>query len=130
MLKESNNEPLMFESKNLLFEYRLVKYSLQKKCEWDKFDFIKFKDSLDCLSNIEKDVVVGDVIDCMLNCCNNVVMDELRFQKIVPHVIDEFDIVAIIDNCRLTLRQWRRLVQSLKLFLDLDGVCVPEKRWH
>ena len=91
---------------------------------------MKFKDSLVALSNIEKNDVFCDVIDCMLKCCNDVMMDELRCRNIVPHVIDEFDVAAIIDDCCLTLRQWRKLVQLLKLFLDLDVVCVPEKRWR
>ena len=106
-----------------------MKYSSQKSCEWDKLDFVKFKDSLVALSNIEKDVFVRYVIDCMLNCCNNVVIDDFHCQKIVPCVIDEFDVVAIIDDCRLTLCQWRKLVWSPKLFLDLDVVCVLKKRW-
>ena len=130
MLKESNNEPLMFESKNSLFEYGLMQNSSRKSCEWDKFDFMKFKDCLVALFNIEKDVVVPNVIDCMLNCYNDVVTDELHCREIVPCVIDEFDVAAIIDDCHLTLHQWRRSVQLLKLFLDLDVVCVPEKRWH
>ena len=91
---------------------------------------MKFKDSLVALYNIEKDVVVCNVIDCMSNCCNDVVMDELCCRKIVPCVIDEFDVAAIIDDCCLTLRQWRKLVKALKLFLYLDIVCVPEKRWR
>ena len=79
------------------------------------------------MSDYEREIVACDVLNCFVNCCCDVVVDELNCHCLIPCVLDEIDIAAFIDECKLTLRPFITLVRCLKLFLDIYVVCVPEK---
>ncbi len=46
----------------------------------------------------------------------------------VPKVMDEFDCAALLDESNTKIWQWKKIVQCLKLFMDIYKVCVPDNR--
>lgn len=54
-------------------------------------------------------------------------MEKLREMRLVPKVMKEFDVGKILEVSGIKVRQWRKIRQCLKLFMDIPQVSVPER---
>jgi hypothetical protein len=50
----------------------------------------------------------------------------LRQNGLMPKVMNEFEVAATMKHAGIGYQVWRSIVQSLKGFLGLEKVCVPE----
>ena len=72
---------------------------------------------------------VGDILlDYLLKHHKAKTLESLRDRKMIPQVMNEFDIAALIDQSGLKIWQWRSIQQCLKLFMDIKQVGVSEEK--
>lgn len=54
---------------------------------------------------------------------------ELRKLKLIPKLLDEFEIAALIDHANLDITEWRGVVQALKAFQNVKHIGASVDKW-
>ena len=79
---------------------------------------------------VDEDFIADLLLDYLLNKHQTRVMEKLRERKLIPKVMDEFDVGALLDRSGIKVWQWRIINQCLRLFMGIQKVCVPERHFH
>ena len=82
--------------------------------------------------NTEKEKANDDITEVLLDYLTDKsrrgrLMEKLREMRLVPKVMNEFEVGALLDKSGIKVRQWRIIRQCLKLFMDVQVVSVPER---
>ena len=80
--------------------------------------------------DVDEDCVADLLLDYLLNKHQSRVIEKLRESKLIPKVMDEFDMGALLDRSGIKVWQWRIINQCLRLFMGIQKVCVPERRFR
>ena len=54
-------------------------------------------------------------------------MEKLREMRLAPRVMNEYEVGTLLDESGIKFRQWKKIRQCLKLFMDIDDVSVPDR---
>eukprot|EP00984_Skeletonema_dohrnii_P027892 scaffold17602_cov77-Skeletonema_dohrnii-CCMP3373.AAC.2 len=54
---------------------------------------------------------------------------ELRKLKLIPKLLDEYEIAALIDHANLDITEWRSVVQALKAFQNVKHIGASVDKW-
>ena len=102
-----------------------------ERCIKDLISLVESVNAGDVASE-EKDVATEQIVDLFVNYCYNnhktILKEKLREKKMIPRIMNEYDVAAIIDRARLKIWQWRKIHQAIRYFMDLPKVSVEEKR--
>ncbi|KAL7528525.1 hypothetical protein ACHAXR_003576, partial [Thalassiosira sp. AJA248-18] len=132
-VSEFHDEPLKYSHVNGKHQVQLIHLPLSKSNDGTVTPSIKrcMEDLLqtiadDTSSYEHQDEAVDQMLDFLIKNHKPKLMKKLRQHRMVPKVMDEFDVAALLDEGGLKIWQWRAVQQCLKLFMDIDKVAVSE----
>ena len=135
-LCEYHNESLSFTYSNGKHGVRLIKLPMSKNNRGEvKPNIAACIDELlsvaeEAEAEVGEDYVADLLLNYLLKKHKTKVLEKLRERKLIPKVIDEFDMGALLDRSRIKVWQWRKIHQCLRLFMGISKVCVPERRFR
>jgi hypothetical protein len=135
-LCDYHQEPLGFTYSNGKHGVRLIKLPMwENNCGEVKPNIAACIDELLSVvgestiddGGVDEDFIADLLLDYLLNKHQTRVMEKLRERKLIPKVMDEFDMGALLDRSGIKVWQWRIINQCLRLFMGIQKVCVPER---
>jgi hypothetical protein len=139
-------EPLQYARSNGQYYNHLLQLSIPAPTKKNKDRAVKpnvercIKELLSLVESVNEsdfaqdknDATKEQIVDILVNyCCDNhitILKEKLRSKKMIPRIMNEYDVAAIIDVARLKIWQWRKIHQGIRYFMDLPKVSVEEKR--
>lgn len=132
------DEPLQYQHSNGQHRTRLIKLLIpnSKRRRLLKPNIEKCFDEI--ISVLQSVNFVGDdrfdhqivtlLVDYLAENHRSQFEKQLREKRIIPKLMNEFDIAALVDVSGIKIWQWRKVHQCLRLFMDIPKVSVEEKR--
>ncbi|KAL7429925.1 hypothetical protein ACHAXM_001921 [Skeletonema potamos] len=86
---------------------------------------------LDALFKAEDNdaTAVESILKYLTQNCSTELQAELRKLKLIPKLLDEYDIAALIDHANLDITEWKKVVQALKAFQDVKCIGASVDKW-
>jgi hypothetical protein len=78
-------------------------------------------------SDIEDDIF-DHLIDYLLKRNREKMLLKLRERQLIPKILDEYNLAALISESGIKIWQWRKINQCLRLFMDAKKIAVSEKQ--
>lgn len=137
---ETQNEPLQYTDWTGNSGVRLIKLPLEKKRNGKIVPNVKsclagLVDALNIYDNGSKNDVQechDEIIDVLLEYVakydKQKMIKKLRERRLIPRIMDEYDCAALLDESGIKMWQWSKIVQCLKVFMDVPQLCVSEHR--
>ena len=127
---EQHNEPLQYTHENGKHAVRLLQLPMSKDNEGKVKPNIKkcMDQLLDVVGNEYKDEVVDLLLEYLITKHKDKTLDTLREKQMIPNVMDEFDVAALVDQSNIKIWQWRSIQQCLKLFMGIQQIGVSETK--
>ena len=115
---ESKGEALKYETSNSKYQHQFLKVS-SRKTDSSKIDV---KNLLDQVFDIgDESSTVCSLLEYLLDNYEDETLTMLREQRLIPKVMNEYQIAATMDYANIYPVVWKKLVHCLKTFQDVKG---------
>ena len=133
---EMENEPLQYTDWTGNSGAQLIKLPLEKKRNGKIVPNVKscinsLIDALNTYNNTnddDDDEIIDVLLDYVAKYDKQKMINKLRERRLIPKIMDEYDCAALLDESGIKMWQWNKIVQCLKVFMNVPRVCVSEHR--
>ncbi|KAL7548721.1 hypothetical protein ACHAWF_011993 [Thalassiosira exigua] len=122
------DEPLQFESDNSRFVSRLLNVPEFSSNEGLYTGVDRLMRQL--FEEAGPDKTVRTILSYFKTKCNKTLLEELASLRLVPRLMDEYDIAALMIHSNIQITHWEKVVQALKLFMGIDKIAVGKAKWR
>ena len=85
------------------------------------------KEYCDVDGDVEDDIF-EHLIDYLLKRNREKMLFRLREHQLIPKILNEYNLAALLSESGIKLWQWRKISQCLRLFMDVKQIAVSEKQ--
>ena len=116
---EGVGEDVTYETKNSRYNHQLLKIATRKS---DKScpDIRQVLKKLFGMGN--KNQLIGSILGYLLDHHKEDTLDVLREERLIPKIMNEYQIAATMDYAKVCQTHWKKIVHCLKTFQDTLGL--------
>lgn len=118
-LRELHDEPLTFESENSVHQVQLMPVGNDGVS--GPLDTV--------MGNLGDQNGVETILKYLTENHREELIAELTKLKLIPKLLDEYDIAALIDHANIDITRWKKVAQALKTFQGLKRVSVSADKF-
>ena len=131
--KQDHNEPLTYESTNSRKTTRLMEVPQANESDfYKKAKYSKWLDEmyLGCTTSNSASSGIKCILDFTLKRYRTEFESVLRENGLLPKIMNEYQVMALMKLCGFGIAKFRLLKQALRTYLGLDTISVPETKYR
>ena len=131
--KKDHDEPLTYTSTNSKKKRLLVEVPQVEEAKFfKKAKSTKWLDTLfqGCTTSNSASSGAKSILEYIIKRYRTDFESVLSENGLLPKIMNEFQVMALMKLCGFGVSKFRRLKQALRTFLGIDTLCVPESKYR